>query len=191
MFHPDEDETLAFIGFCRPQQGGIPAIAELQSRYFAQLCSGTKSLPGRELRRAVTKRDAQHWRDEYHITPHVSSLVNYCTYTDSMAELVGCKPRIPSLFTDPELHIKLWFGPQFSAQFRLNGPHANSAQSARFIRRFPLTVTKSRIAMLMFYKLLTRVFSGVERFRPRRLELPEMQTSRSELPVVASSNSTA
>lgn len=191
MFHPEEDATLAFIGFVRPQQGGIPAIAELQSRYFAQLCSGTKSLPNREQRRAITKREAQHWQEEYHITPHVSSLVNYCTYTDSMAELVGCKPKIPSLFADPELHVKLWFGPQFSAQFRLNGPHSNPDQSERFIRRFPLTVTKTRIAVLMFCKALTQIFSGVERFRPRKLELPTVQPSRAEMPAVASSNSTA
>ena len=47
-----------------------------------------------------TELEAEHWQKEYHITPHVSSLVNYCTYTDAMAELVGCKPRMPSLLFD-------------------------------------------------------------------------------------------
>lgn len=186
MFHPEEDQTLAFIGFVRPQQGGIPAISELQGRYFAQLCSGTAQLPTRERRREVTALEAEHWRKEYHITPHVSSLVNYCTYTDSMAELVGCKPEIPSLLEDPELHVKLWFGPQFSAQFRLRGTHANAEQSERFIRSFPLTVSKTRIAMLMFCKLLTRVLSGLERFKPRTLAQLGAQVEQPELPAVGS-----
>lgn len=190
MFHPDEDQTLAFIGFVRPQQGGIPAMAELQARYFAQLCSGSKRLPTRERRRELTARDADHWRSEYHITPHVSSLVNYCTYTDAMAELVGCKPKIPSLFVDPQLHLRLWFNPQFSAQFRLRGPHANTEQSERFIRAFPLTVKKRRIAMLMFFKLLTVLFSSFERFKPRRLERVEgARTVHAELPAAAPSSS--
>lgn len=171
MFHPDEDQSLAFIGFARPQQGGVPAIAELQARYFAQLCSGTKRLPSRERRLEIAEHEAEYWRREYHITPHVASLVNYCTYTDAMAELVGCKPRAPSFFRDPELYVKLWFGPQFSAQFRLEGPHANREESERFIRRFPLTVKKRRIVALMFYKLLTALFSRTEKFRPRQLEL--------------------
>jgi dimethylaniline monooxygenase (N-oxide forming) len=191
MFHPDEDETLAFIGFARPQQGGVPAIAELQARYFAQICSGTKRLPSRERRLEVTAAEAEYWRREYHITPHVASLVNYCTYTDAMAELVGCKPVAPSFLRDPELYVKMWFGPQFSAQFRLQGPHANAEASERFIRRFPLTVKKRRIVALMFYKLLTALFARTERFRPRLLELAqEKPMTQRELPALASPGTT-
>jgi len=189
MFHPDEDESLAFIGFVRPQQGGIPAMSELQARYFAQLCAGTKKLPSREQRRQITKLEAEHWEKEYHITPHVSSLVNYCTYTDAMAELVGCKPHIPSLFTDPEMHVKMWFGPQFSAQFRLRGPHANAEASREFIRRFPLTVSKKRVLALMFYKLLTHVLGGFERFKPRTLKGLAARPAPAELPAVTSASS--
>jgi cation diffusion facilitator CzcD-associated flavoprotein CzcO len=189
MFHPDEDESLAFIGFVRPQQGGIPAMSELQARYFAQLCSGTKQLPTRERRRAITRLEAEHWQSEYHITPHVSSLVNYCTYTDSMAELVGCKPKMPSLLFDPDLYLKLWFGPQFSAQFRLRGPHSNATQSERFIRSFPLTVSKSRIVLLLLCKLLTHVFFGAWRFKPRKLEYVETQVAAAEMPALPSPGS--
>ena len=163
-------------------------MAELQARYFAQLCSGAKRLPTRERRREITRLEAEHWQGEYHITPHVSSLVNYCTYTDAMAELVGCKPKMPSLLLDPELYLKLWFGPQFSAQFRLRGPHANAKQSERFIRRFPLTVSKSRIVMLMFCKLLTSVFFGVGRFKPRNLEHIEARAVPAELPAMPSAS---
>jgi dimethylaniline monooxygenase (N-oxide forming) len=116
-------------------------------------------------------------------------LVNYCTYTDSMAELVGCKPKMPSLLFDLELYLKLWFGPQFSAQFRLRGPHPNSRQSEQFIRSFPLTVSKSRIALLMFCKLLTQVFSGAGRFKPRRLEPVQAEVAVAELPALPSASS--
>lgn len=192
MFHPDEDETIAFIGFARPQQGGVPAIAELQARYFAQLLSGSKRLPSRERRLEATADEAAHWRREYHITPHVASLVNYCTYTDAMADLVGCRPSPPSPLRDPELYVKLWFGPQFSAQFRLRGPHANAEASERFIRRFPLTVKKRRVVALMFYKLLTALFSRTERFRPRRLERVEDRLlAEREQPSLASPRTTA
>jgi dimethylaniline monooxygenase (N-oxide forming) len=189
MFHPDEDESLAFIGFVRPQQGGIPAMAELQARYFAQLCSNSKRLPTREHRREIARVEAEHWQEEYHITPHVSSLVNYCTYTDAMAELVGCKPKAPFLLFDPELYLKLWFGPQFSAQFRLRGPHANAAASERFIRTFPLTVSRSRIVVLMLCKLLTQLFFGLGKFKPRKLGAVEPRVTQAELPAVASARS--
>jgi dimethylaniline monooxygenase (N-oxide forming) len=146
-------------------------------------------LPTREQRRAITRLEAEHWQSEYHITPHVSSLVNYCTYTDSMAELVGCKPEMPSLLFDPELYLKLWFGPQFSAQFRLRGPHPNPKQSEQFIRSFPLTVSKSRIALLMFCKLLTQLFFGAGRFKPRKLEHVQLGVTEAELPALPSASS--
>jgi dimethylaniline monooxygenase (N-oxide forming) len=164
-------------------------MAELQARYFAQLCSNSKRLPTREHRREIARVEAEHWQEEYHITPHVSSLVNYCTYTDAMAELVGCKPKAPFLLFDPELYLKLWFGPQFSAQFRLRGPHANAAASERFIRTFPLTVSRSRIVVLMLCKLLTQLFFGLGKFKPRKLGAVEPRVTQAELPAVASARS--
>jgi hypothetical protein len=106
-----------------------------------------------------------------------------------MAELVGCKPKMPSLLFDPELYLKLWFGPQFSAQFRLRGPHSNPTQSEKFIRSFPLTVSKSRIFVLMFFKLLTQVFFGAGRFKPRKLEHAPAEVAAAELPALPSAGS--
>jgi dimethylaniline monooxygenase (N-oxide forming) len=169
MFHPDDDETLAFIGFARPQQGGVPAIAELQARYFAQLCSGTKRLPGRERRLGVTAAEAEYWRREYHITPHVAPLVNHCTYTDAMAERVGCKPVAPSCCATSSSTSKCGSGPSSARSFGCGG----RTPTPRRRSRFPLTVKTRRMVALMFYKILTALFARTERFRPRQLELAE------------------
>lgn len=170
MFHPDADESLAFIGFARPQQGGIPAIAEMQSRYFALLCSGKKSLPSREERLAVTAREKAYWQREYDLTPNVSSLVNYCHYIDAIAELVGCKPQIPSLLEDPTMHVKMWCGPQFAAQYRIDGPHPNREASRAFIRSFPQVAPAWQVGVLVLMRLLSdHVLGSLPRFKVRRL----------------------
>ncbi|WCN11183.1 flavin-containing monooxygenase [Marinomonas mediterranea] len=145
IFIPSVGSSLAFVGFVRPQQGGIPVIAEMQSRYLAQLASGVKSLPSLEKQKEVIMEDANHWETEYHITPHVASLVNYCHYMDSMARLVGCMPKTPSLLKDPLLRVKLLHNPQFAAQYRLEGPHPMSESSRDFLVNFPNISTWPRI----------------------------------------------
>ncbi|MFC3032804.1 flavin-containing monooxygenase [Pseudoalteromonas fenneropenaei] len=137
MFIPEVGASLAFVGFVRPQQGGIPVIAEMQCRYLAQLASGTKALPGRSEMLDVIKHDAMHWQTEYKITPNVASLVNYCHYMDSMAKLVGCMPKIPSLFKDPMLRVKLLHNPQFAVQYRLEGPNKMTNAARDFLLSFP------------------------------------------------------
>ena len=51
--------------------------------------------------------------------------VDYITYADEIAELVGCKPDLWRLFcSDPGLALRCFFGPCTPAQFRLMGPGA-------------------------------------------------------------------
>jgi len=95
MFLPEYGKSLAFIGFARPQQGGVPTISELQSRYFALLCSNKRALPSRREMNRVSKEEKKYWEKEFYITPHVLSLVNYCHYMESLAKLIGCAPKIP------------------------------------------------------------------------------------------------
>ncbi len=154
MFHHDFDKTLAFIGFARPHQGGIPSLSEMQSRYFAQLCSDAKKFPERHERVRQAEKDRLLWENEYYITPHVSSLVNYNTYIDSLAELVGCKPDIPSFFKDRKMYLKLWFGTQFSCQYRLTGPHAKPDEAHKFLRSFPIPYRKNRMYILLLKKVI-------------------------------------
>ncbi|MBB3060289.1 NAD(P)-binding domain-containing protein [Microbulbifer rhizosphaerae] len=167
MFIPEIGESLAFIGFVRPQQGGIPAIAEMQSRYLAQLYSNRTNLPSLQEQRQVIRQDAEHWRSEYSITPKVASLVNYCHYMDSIAELVGCMPEIPSLMEDPKLRIKLLHGPQFAAQYRLTGAHSMPEKAREFLLDFPNISSWRRIAYLETSALLCRILPRIPSFKVR------------------------
>lgn len=177
MFLPDIGPSLAFIGFARPQQGGVPAIAEMQSRYLAQLCSGKRELPSLHEQKRIVKEDAMHWQTEYCITPKCASLVNYCHYMDSLAELVGCMPEIPPLWRNPRLRIKLLHGPQFAAQYRLRGPHANSEAAQSFIMSFPVISSWRRVAYLEFNDTLCRFLAAIPRFRARTASIGRVETA--------------
>ncbi|HEA18340.1 MAG TPA: hypothetical protein ENH88_18235 [Pseudoalteromonas prydzensis] len=161
MIIPEQGHSLAFIGFVRPQQGGIPVIAEMQCRYLSQLASGLQQLPGKSEMLDIIKHDAKHWQTEYKITPHVASLVNYCHYMDSMAKLVGCMPTIPSLFKDPLLRVKLLHNPQFAIQYRLAGPNEMTHTAREFLLSFPNISSWPRIIhfelALLTQKLLARL----------------------------------
>ncbi|MCW8126344.1 NAD(P)-binding domain-containing protein [Microbulbifer halophilus] len=167
MFIPEIGRSLAFVGFVRPQQGGIPAIAEMQSRYLAQLYSGATGLPPIAEQKRTIRQDAEHWRNEYKLTPNVPSLVNYCHYMDSLAELVGCMPKIPALWENPRLRIKLLHGPQFAAQYRLTGPHSMPHESRQFLLAFPNLSSWRLISYLEIGALLCRVMPRIPRFRLR------------------------
>lgn len=170
MFVPKAGPSLAFIGFVRPQQGGIPVIAELQARYLAQLCSNKCELPSEEKQRQVIAEDAAHWRQEYRLTPEVPSLVNYCHYMDSLAKMAGCMPEIPPLWRDPKLHLKMLHGPQFALQYRLAGPHATPELARKFLLGFPDLNTWRRTLYLELNRVLYEALDGFAGFRLRYLK---------------------
>ena len=127
MFHPNFGENLAFIGFVRPQQGGVPLMAELQSRYFAQCCIGNKKIP--ENYAELAKQDSEAWEKEFYETPMVAGLVNGLRYNEQLAALIGCQPPRPSLFAHPRKYFCYWFNHIWPCQYRLTGP--GSRQEAR------------------------------------------------------------
>lgn len=123
MIHPELGDSLAFIGFARPQQGGIPLMAELQSRYYALLCSNRKNFPSNA--KEIAQKDKQKWATEFYETPGVFGLVNGLRFNENLAQLIGCQPPKPSLFLSPKKWYKYWFGHIWSCQYRLKGPGAN------------------------------------------------------------------
>ncbi|MGB3466362.1 MAG: NAD(P)-binding domain-containing protein [Cyclobacteriaceae bacterium] len=171
IFISDIGESLSFIGFVRPQQGGIPVIAEMQARYLSLLLSGKKSLPDMATQKEVIRRDTDHWRKEYYITPDVPSLVNYCHYMDSMAQLVGCLPETPTLVSDPKLRVKLLHGPQFAAQYRLNGPHSKPEEAKKFLLSFPDITTRKKIITHEFWLAFCSVLNRFPKWRLRSLQV--------------------
>ncbi len=166
MFLPEIGRSLAFIGFARPLQGGVPVIAEMQSRYFALLCSGKATLPSAENMVRQAKEDRQYWEKQFHITPHVSSLVNYCQYMDDMAGLAKCTPVIPAFISDPVFYTKIYLGPQFAIQYRLNGDHSRHKEAYDFIRSFPVIHSLPQIALILLAFWLSRIIP-VSVLKPR------------------------
>ncbi len=124
MIHPELGDSLAFIGFVRPQQGGIPLMAELQSRYYALICSGKKSLPSNA--KEIAQIDKQRWATEFYETPEVFALVNGLRFNENLAQIIGCQPPRPSLLLSPKKWYKYWFAHIWPCQYRLQGPGANT-----------------------------------------------------------------
>ncbi|MCJ1333993.1 hypothetical protein MMC10_010700 [Thelotrema lepadinum] len=92
-FPPDLGQSLFFVGFARPHQGGIPVMAEMLSRYIALLLRGDRKLPSDFAARA--RRDGEAEEEYYHLSPHVSTLVDYNAFLESVARRIGCEPRLP------------------------------------------------------------------------------------------------
>lgn len=92
-FPPGLGHKLAFVGYARPHQGGVTALAEILSRYIAMVWSGDRQLPADYA--AQARRDEAAEREYYFLTPDLSTLVDYNAFMESVARRVGCEPRLP------------------------------------------------------------------------------------------------
>lgn len=118
---PGYEDKLAFLGWTRPHQGGIPACSEMLSRYLGQIWSGEKSLPSNWKEQAqLDKKVAELWYKEaadYH------TVMDYPSFMESMAELIGCEIRRPSIF-NLKRFIQFYTFPMWPAWYRTRGPGA-------------------------------------------------------------------
>lgn len=92
-FPKDLGHCLFFVGYARPHQGGIPAMAEMLSRYVALVLRGERTLPLDYSDRAL--RDAEAERQYYFMSPNLNSLVDYNAFLESVARRISCEPRLP------------------------------------------------------------------------------------------------
>jgi dimethylaniline monooxygenase (N-oxide forming) len=86
-------DSLFFIGYARPHQGGIPAMADILSRYVAQVVAGERKLPDDYAEQARQNGIAE--REYYYISPDLHILVDYNAFLESVARRIGCEPRLP------------------------------------------------------------------------------------------------
>lgn len=117
--HPDLP-GVAVIGYARGMIGAITLSTELQSRWWALLLSGRRTLP-----------DAKTMRREARKLEHRSRRFSQATRTTltlaaSLARNdIGCEADLASLFrTDRALWWRVLNGPICGAQFRLHGTGA-------------------------------------------------------------------
>ncbi|MEA2495424.1 MAG: hypothetical protein QOJ29_3335, partial [Thermoleophilaceae bacterium] len=153
-FEPAYGETLAFIGFVRPPIGAIPPMAEMQARWFAQLLSGRLKLPRSGAMEAETDGVLAR-RRAYHraVFDRIPNLVDYSTYMDDLADLVGCKPRLSGLLRSPRLLYKLYTSAFSAAQYRLSGPHPDPVMARTVIMHAHSHVRLVRFLDLAFAEI--------------------------------------
>ncbi|NEP84397.1 MAG: dimethylaniline monooxygenase, partial [Okeania sp. SIO3B3] len=92
--HPDMP-GLAFTGTVRPTIGSIPAMAEMQSRFIAQVFSGGFELPEKEeLKKLIKKEADDHARKNPKMTERWPHIYFFDEWMEEMAELIGTQPKI-------------------------------------------------------------------------------------------------
>lgn len=147
MIHPEFGSGLVFIGWARPAEGGVPACSEMQSRYFALLCSGEKSLPDRIRLTELIAQQAAYENEAYFGNLELRTLVHYTPYMDDFAKIVGCSPWRPSVFWNPRLAYRLWCGSQMPHIYRLFGPHSDYENAKETIFNVPIAWSLLDVAL--------------------------------------------
>mmetsp|Transcript_25930 Transcript_25930/g.54785 ORF Transcript_25930/g.54785 Transcript_25930/m.54785 type:complete len:577 (-) Transcript_25930:163-1893(-) len=115
------EDKLAFLGWTRGHQGGIPAMSEMLSRYLALLYSGLRTLP--ENWQETIKTEKEVSEKYYALASGNNTLVDYPSFMLSVARLIGCEPRRPSIF-NLRRFIKYYTFPLWPMFYRTHGPGA-------------------------------------------------------------------
>ncbi|XP_035225544.1 flavin-containing monooxygenase 5-like isoform X2 [Stegodyphus dumicola] len=116
--------TLAIIGFILPFGPGMP-LGELQCRWAAHIFAGKGSLPSKEIMLKDINRRHNMNKRRYAPSEKMTLRVDYVQYMDEIASRFGVKPNLLKLFfTDIKLFWKLYWGPCYPYQYRLQGPHS-------------------------------------------------------------------
>lgn len=156
-FHPDFGGRVAYIGWARPVQGGVPACSELQARYFALLCSGTKTLPEPAALRRLIEKDRQSEERSFYTRKDLETLCSYTPYMDSVAELIGCRPRIRDYVFEPKVAYHLLCGSNIASTYRLRGPHAQPELAERVMLHLPVVFSSKQLAALGALYVLSQI----------------------------------
>uniref|UniRef100_A0A183C6X5 Flavin-containing monooxygenase n=1 Tax=Globodera pallida TaxID=36090 RepID=A0A183C6X5_GLOPA len=114
--------TLGIIGLIQPL-GSIMPIAEMQARLFFSAFTGAIQMPSCTDMEAHAAGVKEAMHAQFVQSRRHTIQVDYIEYMDTLAELIGCVPRLGRyLFNDPALLKALLFGPNLSYAYRLDGP---------------------------------------------------------------------
>jgi dimethylaniline monooxygenase (N-oxide forming) len=134
-FPPGWGHCLAFAGYTRGHQGGIPQMGEMVARCAARVFSGRLALPKDYAARAEAEAELEN--KFFVLSPHLKPLVDYPSYMDSMARWLGCQPTVP--WFRPALLFKYLMYPLWPCWFRLDGVGANRAAAMAVLDKFPIS----------------------------------------------------
>jgi dimethylaniline monooxygenase (N-oxide forming) len=126
MYPPEtaDHNTLAVIGLIQPL-GSIMPISEMQTRLFFDVLTGHATLPNKSQMESDIAQKKRQMAERYVHSRRHTIQVDYDTYMDELANLMGCHPY-PWAYclSDPLLAYRLLFGPNAPYTYRLRGPHA-------------------------------------------------------------------
>ena len=146
-FPPDLGDKIAFLGYARPAQGGIPQCSELLARYVALLVQGKRELPADYAIQAA--KEGLPEEHTFYATPNSVALVEFSPFASSISRLIRCEPSIP--FDSPSRLIKYWTLPQWMCFYRLNGPGANPDSCWEVVDRYYIKDTLVPMPLLIIY----------------------------------------
>ncbi|MFC3031132.1 flavin-containing monooxygenase [Pseudoalteromonas fenneropenaei] len=138
MIHPDLRDSMVWIGFARPDVGGVPTIAELQARYYAKLLAGKLPLEHSTVLHEKIRDYQVECQQQFCLEPERSENVRYYRFTHYLAEKLGVVPRWYDLFPNLRLMFYLYHGSLVAAQFRLRGPGKLPAHAKKVMRKVGL-----------------------------------------------------
>ncbi|XP_041791033.1 flavin-containing monooxygenase 5-like [Chelmon rostratus] len=123
VFPPElEQPTLAIIGLVQPL-GAIMPISEMQARWATRVFKGCTKLPSVTAMLKDIKCKQEAMAKRYVASQRHTIQVNYVSYMDEIAQLVGVRPSFAKLLlTDPRLGLNVMLGPCTPYQYRLRGP---------------------------------------------------------------------
>ena len=156
-FDPDLGARVAFVGWARPAQGGIPACSEMQSRYFALLLSGKRMLPETNQLRQQIAHDREAEERAFYARKYQGTIVSYTPYMDQMADLIGCRPLVREFLGNPRMVYHLLCGANIPPAYRLRGPHAMPEMAQRVLLSLPIAHSMRELRTLSYMHVLSRL----------------------------------
>ncbi|MET9763706.1 NAD(P)-binding domain-containing protein [Streptomyces sp. NPDC006372] len=166
MIHPALGTDVVFIGWARPAAGGVPACSEMQSRYFALLCSGKLKLPDPVRLQGLIERQASYENEVFHGNPQLRTLVHYNHYMIDFAKVIGCSPWRPAVFLNPRLAYRLWVGSQMPHIYRLFGPHSDHRTARKAIMGVPTAFGAPQALAILTVSGVSRVLIAMGLMKP-------------------------
>ncbi len=166
MIHPQLGTGVVFIGWARPAAGGVPAASEMQSRYFALMCSGKRKLPEPEKLKKLIEREAAFEDEILFGNRELRTLVHYNRFMIGMSKLVGCSPWRPEILANPLLAYRIWCGSQVPSLYRLFGPHSDHRTARKTIMSLPPGFNVGQTVALTALIAASRVLTATRLRKP-------------------------
>ncbi|UZO79168.1 FAD-dependent oxidoreductase [Aquimarina sp. ERC-38] len=149
MIHSELGTLVSVVGWARPSQGGLPACSEMQARYIALLIAGKKELPIKKQIEEEIKVDRTYYDDMFYHSKKIRSLVSYHDFMITMAELIGCKPKL-WYWSDMNLTLKMFFGSHLPYFYRLKQSE-QKANSIKLIKSLPIAYSFRRLLIVLLF----------------------------------------